>query len=263
MSAVEARLVVSLLEAAVRAAVRAKAPRRTVAAVASAAAKVVFSAFLCPGAGTAEPPQGLPGTAVDAAMTEGAAPRASRGAAIRLARAARRQRKRARRALASAGPGDGKEKQTVNKPIVSDLLAVPMEGVDQAPAAGAVAPPLGPPAVSEAAILLALGLPASLTCPGTTLVVTTPCQPPPTCPAAASSPSSSSVPGVGSRVRLQHLLHRGRCANLNGMTGNIVSMDGESFKVRFDSGKLKGSFVSQTVLAHNLVWAPESGFAEA
>ena len=39
------------------------------------------------------------------------------------------------------------------------------------------------------------------------------------------------------------------------MTGNIVSMDGESFKVRFDSGKLKGSFVSQTVLAHNLVWA--------
>jgi hypothetical protein len=56
-------------------------------------------------------------------------------------------------------------------------------------------------------------------------------------------------------VRLQCLLHRGRSSNLNGMTGNIVSMDGESFKVRFDSGKLMGSFVFQTVLAHNVVFA--------
>ena len=130
-----------------------------------------------------------------------------------------------------------------------------MEGVDQAPAAGAAAPPPEPPPGFEDEVLWARGLPASPACPGTTLSATTPCQPPPTCPASASPPSSSSVPEVGSRVRLQNLLHRGRCSHLNGKTGIIVSTDGESFKVRFDSGKLAGSFVTQTVLVHSLVLA--------
>jgi hypothetical protein len=56
-------------------------------------------------------------------------------------------------------------------------------------------------------------------------------------------------------VRLQNLLHRGRCSNLNGKTGIIESTDGESFKVRFDSGKLAGSLVSQAVLVSSLVLA--------
>ena len=82
----------------------------------------------CPGAGTAEPPLGLPGTAVGAAMMEDAAPRSARGAAIRLARVARRQRKRARRALALAGADVGPEMQTLSLPIVSTRLRLRWRG---------------------------------------------------------------------------------------------------------------------------------------